>query len=174
MSIAAVSFNPPRNVLNSKPHGINMSKRRLVSSSEIRREGTGRHGLFTASSNTEFGSRWLARLKTSRLNQFQSTTRGSRRRTSPRRGVEFVVRRSPANALQMPTAVSGMTIVLRSLQVKSQIVSRWNGSERLYYKQAKVSIIRWLLDYQARRNQHTGGLAGVLFFSPREVIPGCV
>ena len=37
----------------------------------------------------------------------------------------------------MPTAVSGMTIVLRSLQVKSQMVSRWNGSERLYYRQEK-------------------------------------
>ena len=135
MSIAAVSLKPPRNRLNSRPHGIKMSKRRLVSSSEIRWEATGRHGLFTESSNTEFGSRWLARLKTSKLNQFQSTTRGSRRRTSPRRGVEFVVRRSPAKALQIPTAVSGMTMVLRSLQVKSQIVSKWNGSERFYCRQ---------------------------------------
>ena len=74
----------------------------------------------------------------------------------------------------MPTAVSGMTMVLRSLQVKSQIVSRWNGNERLYYGEEKVSIRQGLVRFKAGSNQHTGGLAGIRVCSLREVISGCV
>lgn len=70
----------------------------------------------------EFGRRWLARSKMSTLIQFQRTTSGARLRILIAFGELFDVRIGPERALQIPNAVSGKTIDLRSLRVTSHIV----------------------------------------------------
>lgn len=70
----------------------------------------------------EFGRRWFARSKMSTLIQVQRTTSGARLRILIAFGELFEVRTGPERALQMPNAVSGKTMDLRSLRVTSHIV----------------------------------------------------
>ena len=57
-----------------------------------------------------------------RLIQHQNATLGVRLRMVKRFGDGFVVRIGPERALRMPKAVSGPTMVFKSLYVKSHIV----------------------------------------------------
>ena len=70
----------------------------------------------------EFGRRWFARSKMSTLIQTQRITSGTRLRTLMAFGELFEVMIGPERALQMPNAVSGKTMDLRSLRVTSHIV----------------------------------------------------
>lgn len=60
--------------------------------------------------------------KGKRLIQHQKATIGIRLRMTKKSGDWFVVRMGPDRALRIPKAVSGPTIVFKSLYVKSQIV----------------------------------------------------
>jgi len=86
--------------------------------------GMGRHGLFSRSSFTESGVRWLARSKMRRLDQLKIRTRGRRVRIERREGAEVVVRVELVRAPQMPKTVLGRTKVGKSLSVKSQRMLR--------------------------------------------------
>lgn len=70
----------------------------------------------------EFGRRWFARSKMSTLIQIQRITSGTRLRTLIAFGELFEVIIGPERALQIPNAVSGKTIDLRSLRVTSHMV----------------------------------------------------
>lgn len=60
--------------------------------------------------------------KGKRLIQHQNATLGIRLRMAEKSGDGFVVRMDPERALRIPKAVSGPTMVFKSLYVKSQIV----------------------------------------------------
>ena len=60
--------------------------------------------------------------KGKRLIQHQNATLGIRLRMMEKSGDLFVVRMGPDSALRIPKAVSGPTIVFKSVYVKSQIV----------------------------------------------------
>ena len=112
--------------------GRTASSRRLASHGDSLPAGIGRHALLMESSMMEFGRRWFARSKMSTLIQVQRSTRGIRLRILSASGELLEVIIGPESALQMPNAVSGKTIDLRSLRVTSHIVwtlyrIKWNG-----------------------------------------------
>ena len=102
--------------------GRTASSRRLAWHADILPDGIGRHALFIESSMMESGRRWFARSKISTLIQVQRSTNGTRLRTLIAFGELSKMMTGPERALQMPNAVSGMTIDLRSLRVTSHMV----------------------------------------------------
>ena len=102
--------------------GRTRRSKRLAWHAESLPDGIGRHALLMESSMMEFGRRWFARSKMSTLIQVQRTTSGARLRILIAFGELFEVRTGPERALQMPNAVSGKTMDLRSLRVTSHIV----------------------------------------------------
>ena len=106
----------------TKPIGSTARRRRRACVVVMRPEGNGRHGLLMESSMTEPVRRWLAKSNINTLTQFQRMMRGRRLRMVKGWGAWFVVSIGPDSALNMPKAVSGMTIDLRSLRVVSHKV----------------------------------------------------
>lgn len=89
----------------------------------MRPAASGRQGLFSLSSATEAGLRWLLTLKESRWIQIQKRTRGRRCGARPpplASGLRPYDDR--ASELVMPNMLVGTRIVLRSERVKSHIV----------------------------------------------------
>jgi hypothetical protein len=62
----------------------------------------------------ELGRRWLARLKSQRLDHVHNKDDGRRRRMDKTVGEEFVVRREPESVAARAKVVAGKTVVLMS------------------------------------------------------------
>lgn len=115
----------PRYRVRKKTVGMMINSRWRACFKLILFDGIGRHGLLTESSFTEPGRLWLETVKSRRFSHSQVATRGRRLMMAKKSGDELVVMRGPDRALKMPKIVSGPTIDLISLQVKSQRVCRW-------------------------------------------------
>ena len=120
--IATVSLSPPSHNEATKVTGITASKILLAWVWDSLLAGIGRQALFTESSTIEPGRRWLAMSKRRTLSQFQVRTCGKRERMVDSWGSHVVVSSEPVKALKIPNTVSGMTMDLRSLHVKSHKV----------------------------------------------------
>lgn len=80
----------------------------------MRPDGRARQGLLIESSRMEFGRRWLARLKSQRLDHVHRRDDGRRKRIDMIVGEELVVRREPESVAAKANVVAGRTVVLMS------------------------------------------------------------
>ena len=115
-----------KSLVIARTDGMAMSSSLRAPRVEMRPEGSGRHGLLRVSSMTELGWRWLAISTRSRVSHIHAKTRGRRGTRSNKDGTDgLVVREGPDKAVRPAKAVDGTTMVLKSLNVKSQSVLRW-------------------------------------------------
>jgi hypothetical protein len=116
-------LNPPNTKLVKTAIGYSASIRLLACLGVSLFEGIGLQGLLSPSSRMELGRRWLSMVMGSKFTQTQKVTRGVLRRIEEYEGAaDTGIPNAGADiAVIIPNAVSGTTIVLRSLKVKSQI-----------------------------------------------------